>query len=192
MKKLFAALMCVMAIAMVGCKPNDPVKSGTNVKDVDASKLDNTTEKCWAIGITGTVDDLEDSQVSYYWGTEQGVVEEAQNQLNEYEAMCKQYGLTLNLTIKYLEADPNTKEACMKQDEAAKKEYEESGECWKVTVKTARLTQERYVWGHEVTIKMAEAEMEAMLKNYGITTGYEITHEKVEAENEDACEKMNK
>lgn len=192
MKKLFAALMCVMAVALVGCKPEDPNKSGTDVKDVDVTKVDDKTEKCWAIGITGTVDDIEASQVSYFWGTEKAVVEEAQEELKAFDEMTQKYGLTLNITVKYMEADPKSEEACKQQDEATQKEYEESGECWKITMSAGMLSEEYYVWGHDVTIKIAEAQMEAMLKNYGITSGYEIKHEKVEAENAEACEKNNK
>ena len=91
-----------------------------------------------------------------------------------------------------MEADPKSEEACKQQDEATQKEYEESGECWKIMMSAGMLSEEYYVWGHEVTVKIAEAQMEAMLKNYGITSGYEIKHEKVEAENAEACEKNNK
>jgi len=192
MKKVFFALMCVATLVMVGCKNSDPNKSGTNVKDVDINKVDNKTEKCWAIGATGSVDGIEEATINYAWGTEKDIVQEAQDMLAEYDEMASTLGLTLELTVKYQEAEPNTMEDCAKQDEAAQKEYTESGNCWKVSVKSPMYSEDQYIWGHEATVKIAIAEIQAMLKNYGITTGVEINYDKTDAADPDSCEKNNK
>ena len=42
MKKIQLALMCAVVAVLFACKPD-----GVSVKDMDATKLDNTTPKCW-------------------------------------------------------------------------------------------------------------------------------------------------
>ena len=66
MKKIQLALMCAVVAVLFACKPN-----GVSVKDMDATKLDNTTAKCWAYTIVysdGTTTE------GYFWGTEQATV----------------------------------------------------------------------------------------------------------------------
>ena len=60
------ALMCAVVAVLFACKPN-----GVSVKDMDATKVDNTTPKCWAYTIVysdGTTTE------GYFWGTEQATV----------------------------------------------------------------------------------------------------------------------
>ena len=66
MKKIQLALMCAVVAVLFACKPN-----GVSVMDMDATKLDNTTEKCWAYTIV-----YSDGQTTeaYLWGTEQEIV----------------------------------------------------------------------------------------------------------------------
>lgn len=203
MKKFFLALMCVATLAMVGCsnKSNDPVKDGTNVKDADPAKVDNTVSKCWAIGMTGKVNDIEESKVNYYWGTEKAVVLRAQDDLAEYEEMAKKWGLTLEVTIKYSEATPETEEACQELDKAAEKEYEESGECWKITISAGTIVSEDvYMWGHESAVligeieakQMAEAYLAPYIEQYGLKIEVKTSHEKADYKDPDSCEAQNK
>ena len=198
MKKIFLALMCVAALAMVSCdNSKDPNKSGTNVKDVDVTKLDATTEKCWAVGTTAKVNDISDAVTNYYWGTEKAIVEEAQDELKEYEEMCKQYGLTLELVVKYSEASPKDKAACKQMDDAAEKEYLESGNCWKINVTAGTVfSQDVYMWGHESAVLIGEMEgkvmIEEMIKQYGLSLEVKTSHEKADFKDPDSCEAQNK
>ncbi|MGM9825983.1 MAG: hypothetical protein ACI3Z8_06050 [Paludibacteraceae bacterium] len=66
MKKIQLALMCAVVAVLFACKPN-----GVSVKDMDATKLDNTTAKCW--GYTLIYSDGKTTD-GYMWGTEQHVV----------------------------------------------------------------------------------------------------------------------
>ena len=66
MKKIQLALMCAVVAVLFACKPN-----GVSVKDMDATKLDNTTAKCWAYTLIYSDGKKTDG---YLWGTEQYVV----------------------------------------------------------------------------------------------------------------------
>ena len=63
MKKIQLALMCAVVAVLFACKPN-----GVSVKDMDATKLDNTTAKCWAYTLIYSDGKTTDG---YLWGTEQ-------------------------------------------------------------------------------------------------------------------------
>ena len=66
MKKIQLALMCAVVAVLFACKPN-----GVSVKDIDATKLDNTTPKCWAYTIVYSDGKTTEA---YLWGTEQEIV----------------------------------------------------------------------------------------------------------------------
>ena len=77
MKKIQLALMCAVVAVLFACKPN-----GVSVKDMDATKLDNTTAKCWAYTIV-----YSDGQTTeaYLWGTEQEIVLKLQTVIKNAE-----------------------------------------------------------------------------------------------------------
>lgn len=66
MKKILFALSAVAAFTFVGCE-----KKGLDIMSMDASKFDNTVEKCWKFTIknAGVMDG-----VTYAWDTESNVI----------------------------------------------------------------------------------------------------------------------
>lgn len=66
MKKILFALFAVAAFTFVGCE-----KKGLDIMNMDASKFDNTVEKCWKFTIknAGIMDG-----VTYAWDTESNVI----------------------------------------------------------------------------------------------------------------------
>lgn len=67
MKKIFTIIaVALMALALSSCKKG--------VSGIDASKLDNTVEKCWHCTCKATVSGISATSESYAWGTERGVV----------------------------------------------------------------------------------------------------------------------
>ena len=66
MKKIFIALVCVLALGMTSCQKN--------VMDVDASKLDDTKMACWMYTISSSQVEI----TVYFWGTEQDLVSTVQ------------------------------------------------------------------------------------------------------------------
>lgn len=66
MKKTIFAVVAVMALLFTSCEKN--------VKNIDASKLDNTVNKCWKI----TFSKFGVSASSYMWCTERECVEALQ------------------------------------------------------------------------------------------------------------------
>ena len=72
MKKFFAALLCVAAITLVGCK-SDPLATGTKGSSLTpekVEKMDNTTEKCWHFAVRATYRGESVTEDSYVWCTE--------------------------------------------------------------------------------------------------------------------------
>ena len=66
MKKIFYSIFAVAALALTSC-----ASGGANVLDMDPSKCDDTTEKCWKY----TISYAGYSADAYIWGTEAEVVE---------------------------------------------------------------------------------------------------------------------
>ena len=92
MKKILFAIFAVAALALTSCEGK-----GVNVMDIDASKLDNTTPKCWKYTIK------EFKETSYIWCTERELVELFQS--------YNKSGYS-GLTVHYKEASATDKEAC--------------------------------------------------------------------------------
>ena len=71
MKKIFYSIFAVAALALTSCAGG---AGAANVLDMDASKCDDTTEKCWKYTLTyaGVSTD------AHLWGTEKSVVEAIQ------------------------------------------------------------------------------------------------------------------
>jgi hypothetical protein len=67
MKKIFYSIFAVAALALTSCAG----AGGVNPLDLDASKCDDKTEKCWkyTVSVAGVSED------AYVWGTEKYVVE---------------------------------------------------------------------------------------------------------------------
>lgn len=91
MKKIFFAIFALAALALTSCE-----KKGVNVMDVDASKLDGTTAKCWKYTIK------EFQETSYVWCTEKELVELFQSYNNN----------GAKLTVNYEEATAADPDAC--------------------------------------------------------------------------------
>lgn len=62
--------VALMALALSSCKKD--------VSSIDASKLDNTVEKCWHTTTKGTYYGIKISEEDYRWRTEREVVLELQ------------------------------------------------------------------------------------------------------------------
>ena len=159
MKKLFYALLVLAGVTMfTACGNEKP-------NEIDLSKLDNTTNKCWQLTVkVGT-----QSEVSYVWGTEYMVG-------LAVEATRKKVGD--KATISYKEADAKDEDAC----ERLNPDYEEEA-CWKITYGSAAFSQTVYMWDDEEDVKAFIAVYTAQ----GMTASYE----KADAKDEDACEKLN-
>lgn len=67
MKKIQIALMCTFMTLLFACQP----QNGVSVLDIDATKLDNTTAKCWAYTLIYSDGKKTDG---FMWGTEQETV----------------------------------------------------------------------------------------------------------------------
>lgn len=93
MKKILFAMLAVAGLALVGCEDK-----GVNVMDIDASKLDSITEKCWKYTIK------EFKETSYIWCSEKELVELFQS----YNTS----GTTHTLTVNYKETPAEDKEGC--------------------------------------------------------------------------------
>lgn len=95
MKKVFFAFACLCALVLTSCEKD--------VMSIDASKLDNTTEKCWmytitisAAGVSGSATD------NFVWCTERVAVE------------------TMQAAVKSAELVPGVKASCSyKQEKGA-------------------------------------------------------------------------
>lgn len=70
MKKIFFSIFAVAALALTSCAG----AGGANVLDMDPSKCDDTTEKCWKYTLTYAGVSAD----TYLWGTEKVVVEAIQ------------------------------------------------------------------------------------------------------------------
>ena len=68
MKKIFFSIFAVAALALTSCAGG---AGAANVLDMDASKCDDTTEKCWKYTLTYAGVSAD----AYAWGTEKTVVE---------------------------------------------------------------------------------------------------------------------
>lgn len=90
MKKFSLMLLCVVGLAFTACEPN--------VENLDPSKLDDTTERCWAI--TYTLYGV--SATTYTWGTE-AVIAYSVKESQELVGVGK---------YSYEEANANDAEAC--------------------------------------------------------------------------------
>ena len=79
MKKVFFSFVCLCALVLTSCEKD--------VMSIDASKLDNTVEKCWMYsvkvsmaGVSATATD------NFVWCTERVAVETMQAAVKLYEA----------------------------------------------------------------------------------------------------------
>lgn len=66
MKKIIFAIFALAALALTSCE-----EKGINIMDLDASKLDNTKERCWEYTQTNS---YGISVTSFMWASEQGLV----------------------------------------------------------------------------------------------------------------------
>ena len=189
MKKVFLALMCVAAIALVGCKgtANNPLPGGTNGSSLTPEKiaaLDNTTEKCWQLGIGATV--LGHSEVSYdyMWCTERQAAEWA------YECYQAAKAMALGKAeYAYKESSAKTVEECNKLAEEAEKEnlddldddLDDDLECFQIYYNYGgtELTY-TYMWSDEQSV-------ENMIASLHNSTGIDYKYRTVAADDSDSC-----
>lgn len=98
MKKIFVAFACLAAMALTSCSKD--------VMSIDASKLDNTVNKCWNYTLTAKAGIASASEDAFLWGTERECVETLQ-----YAAKAFQIA-GIKFTATYKEAPAKTEEAC--------------------------------------------------------------------------------
>ena len=150
----------VLAVALftASCGEDKP-------QEIDLSKLDNTTAKCWEI----TVKVMGIPVTTYAWGTEREVVGAVQ--------LSQEYvGKSIKLTWK--ENSAKSEEACERQNP----DYEPHS-CWKLTRYMSTATIVEYEWDSEEGIKALVAQYEKI--------GYRCTYEKADAKDSEACSKLN-
>ena len=192
MKKVFLALMCVAAIALVGCKgtASNPLPGGTNGSSLTPekiAKLNNTDEKCWQLGIGVSAGGHSEVSYDYMWCTEQEAAQWA------YE--CYQASKLMpvgSAEYAYKESSAKTVEECNKLAEEAEKENggdddDENASCWEIYSEIAGTTQTmQLIWTSEEGVK----EFVAALNN---AAGGAITYKykKVDADSEDKCLGVN-
>lgn len=165
-RNFFIALMCVLSAGLFfACKGNG-VTGGTDPEGIDPSTLDNTVKKCWEI--TYTVGSA--TEVGYLWATEQECVATIQTE-------SKMVGGTGKWTYKQNAA----------KDEAscdAQNPEKEDAECWQITVSNGYQNMVWYIWD-------SEEGAQAAIKVYeNKNTGWRGTYKKADADDEDACEKL--
>lgn len=123
MKKFFAALLCVAAITLVGCK-SDPLATGTKGSTLTTEqieKMDNTTEKCWHIAARATVNGTTAEEDSYVWCTEQWVATIVKASYDAMEATYKNAGVSYTCEVAYSASSATTEDDCKKLNEEAEK-----------------------------------------------------------------------
>lgn len=98
MKKVIFMMLACIGLLFASCKGK-----GNSVEDIDASKLDNTVEKCWKI----TYSLKGHSASSYLWATEQVAVLAMQYALD-------QAGMG---SYKYSEVSASDKDSCEDKNE---------------------------------------------------------------------------
>ena len=124
MKKFFAALLCVAAITLVGCK-SDPLATGTKGSKLTTEqieKMDNTTEKCWHIAARATVNGTTVDEDSYVWCTEQWVASIVKASYEAMVATYKNAGVSYTCEVAYSPSSAKTEEECDKLAEEAQKD----------------------------------------------------------------------
>lgn len=95
MKKIFFSIFAVAALALTSCAGG---AGAANVLDMDASKCDDTTEKCWVYTVSYAGVDAD----THLWGTEKFLVETIQ----------KAYGTLSGYKVTLSPADADSMEAC--------------------------------------------------------------------------------
>ena len=102
MKKIFYSIFAVAALALTSCAGG---AGGVNPLDLDASKCDNETEKCWkyTVSVAGVSED------AYVWGTEKYVVEILQT---AYKGSAEAAGISVSLA----ETAGDDAESCVAQN----------------------------------------------------------------------------
>ena len=119
MKKFFAALLCVAAITLVGCK-SDPLATGTKGSSLTpekVEKMDNTTEKCWHFAVRATYRGESVTEDSYVWCTERVI---AASCYAAYQA-AKDLGYS-SYEAAYSPSSAKTEEECEKLAKEAEKD----------------------------------------------------------------------
>ena len=187
MKKVFLALMCVAAIALVGCKgtASNPLPGGTNGSSLTPDKiaaLDNTTEKCWQLGIGASVMGHSEVSYDYMWCTER---EAAQWAYSCYQAAK---GMMVGKAeYAYKESSAKTVEECNKLAEQARQEgqggddWGEDYNCYQVYYSYAGSTiVVSYMWNDEEGI-------ESYISAMSNASGIDYKYKEVDADDQEAC-----
>lgn len=162
-QKLFIALLCMAGVFFLGACNNGI--NNVNPDDVDLSKLDNKTEKCWEV--TRTVANV--SETAYFWGTEYMLVYAMQQEQKLSGGIGK---------WSYKESNEKDEASC----ESKNPDYEPSY-CWKITLSNGFQTMVNYIWSDEEGAKQYIATYEK--------TGWRASYAKADANDEDSCEKLN-
>lgn len=91
MKKELIMVGLAVGCMFMACKPTDnvvtpPEETEVGVKDMDYTKLDSTTYKCWHYQISGIQQNMTSSKESWRWETESRLVQDLQATIALYEA----------------------------------------------------------------------------------------------------------
>lgn len=173
-KTLYLALVCLVAAVMLtACKQNNnPERDGdwyTASTQINISDFDGNENKCWAIDIwcDGTTIGRD-----FEWGTEAQIALAAKTILAiDYQI----YGYQTK-KVKWFEADASDEDACGKL-------VWEGAVCWEETVGAGGQTETNYGWMPEANMKERH--------DYYESKGLTHTYVRADADNQDACEKLN-
>lgn len=186
MKKVFLALMCVAAIALVGCKgtASNPLPGGTNGSSLTPDKiaaLDNTTEKCWQLGIGASAGSHSEVTYDYMWCTER----EAAQWAYECYQLAKSVAVGVSAEYAYKESSAKTVEECNKLAEEAAKEngedWDDDFECYQIYyVLGGTELSYTYMWSDEQSV-------ENMIASLHNSTGMDYKYRTVDADDSDSC-----
>lgn len=177
MKKYFyLALVCLASVVtFTACNEkgnNNPDKDGswyTSASQIDVTAFDDKDSKCWAIDIwcDGTTIGRQ-----YEWATESEIALLAKSMLiADYEHFGYQ-----TKKVKWFEADANDEDACHAQ-------VWEGAVCWEETISAGGQSETGYGWMPEANMK----ERHDYYQGKGLTH----TYTRAQADDQDACEKLN-
>lgn len=176
MKKYFyLALVCLTSVTLfTACdkKNNDPEKDGqwyTSASQIDVTAFDDKDSKCWAIDMwcDGTTIGRQ-----YEWATESEIAFLAKMILTiDYQVSGYQ-----TKKVKWFEADANDEDACHDM-------IWEGARCWEETMSAGGQSETGYGWMPEENMQERHEYMESK--------GLTHTYKPADADDQDACEKLN-
>ena len=194
MKKLFASILCLVALTIVSCTPGalNPSGGGKDVSDMtdaDIRKLDNKTEKCWKIKMLISYMGSSDKSEDYMWATEREVAQECKDRLELVEKTYEGYRFDATVKIAYGEVSAKNEDACDKLNGGGSGGGGSTETKMCFYLKGVRLSDdtvlyEKYIWATEEEATAAKEEIE---EKYGVF----VYIKKQSASGKSECESYN-